>query len=141
MTESGQYPLEPYATPNGGLPKALRIFKSTTGSANTYIYAEARTQYGADAAVTPGVLIHTGVDTDGTQIYLHDLVPSTSVTDFILDPGQSYTFSDDGLAHYADRALLRHDRRSRGRDDSGAAIPWHHQDNRSPWPAAPAVWD
>ena len=50
VTETGQYPLEPYATPNGGLPKALRIFKSTTGSSNTYIYAEARTQYGADAA-------------------------------------------------------------------------------------------
>ena len=96
VTETGQYPLEPYATPNGGLPKALRIFKSTTGSSNTYIYAEARTQYGADAALTPGVVIHTGVDTDGTQSYLQDLQPSTSVTDFILDPGQSVTFSDIG---------------------------------------------
>ena len=96
VTESGQYALEPYATPSGGLPKALRILKSTTGSSNTYLYAEARTQVGADASLAPGVVIHTGIDTDGTEIYLQDLKPSTSVTDFILDPGQSITFSDAG---------------------------------------------
>src|SRR6185503_7903481 len=38
VTESGQYPLEPFATPNGGLPKALKLLKSTNGSSNTYIY-------------------------------------------------------------------------------------------------------
>src|SRR6185503_5594102 len=81
VTASGQYPIEPYATPNGGLPKALRTLKSTTGSSNTYIYAEARTAYGADGALAPGVLIHTGVDTDGTQAYLLDVKPSTPTTD------------------------------------------------------------
>ena len=96
VIETGQYALEPYATPNGGLPKALRVFKSTAGSSNTYIYAEARTQYGADASLAPGVVIHTGVDSDGAQGYLHDLQPSSSVTDFILDPGQSVTFGDTG---------------------------------------------
>ena len=96
VTETGQYPLEPYATSKRRLPKALRILKSTAGSSNTYIYAEARTRYGSDAALASGVLIHTGVDTDGTQSYSHDLEPSTSVTDFILDPGQSFTFTDTG---------------------------------------------
>src|SRR5688500_4883807 len=60
-TESRQYLLESYATPNGGLPKALKIFKSTAGTQNTYIYAEARTQHGVDGPLTPGVQIHTGV--------------------------------------------------------------------------------
>ena len=96
VTENGQYPIEPFATSNGGLPKALRIFKSGTGSANTYIYAEARTQVGADASLSPGVVVHTGVTNDGAQIYLQDLRPTTAVTDFILDPGQSATFTDGG---------------------------------------------
>src|SRR6185436_4484983 len=92
-TGTGQYALEPYATPWGGLPKALKILKST-GGANTYLYAEARTQYGADADLQPGILIHTGADNDGSQIYEEDLLPSTSATDFILDPGESITFTD-----------------------------------------------
>src|SRR5262249_9102943 len=44
-------------------------------------------------ALTPGVLIHSGVDNDGNQSLEQDLQPSTTTTDFILDPGQSVTFT------------------------------------------------
>src|SRR5437867_3448324 len=65
VTTGGQYALEAYATPWGGLPKALKILKSSGGGSSTYIYAEARTQYGIDGSLTPGVIIHTGNDLDG----------------------------------------------------------------------------
>ena len=117
VTETGQYALEPYATPNGGLPKALRIFKSTAGSSNTYIYAEARTQHGADGSLAPGVVIHTGVDSDGSQGYLYDLQPSSPVTDFILNPGQSVTFRQRA-ARDGDGSVVRRQRRGPGRDRS-----------------------
>jgi hypothetical protein len=94
VTGSGTYSIEPYAAPNGGRPKALKILKSTIAGTNTYIYAEARTQYGADASLAPGVLIHTGVDIDGNQSFLEDVQPSSSITDFILAPGASFTFTD-----------------------------------------------
>ena len=55
IRDGGNISLAPYPTPNGGLPKALKILKSTVGSTNTYIYAEARTAYGADSALAPGV--------------------------------------------------------------------------------------
>jgi len=122
VTGSGQYALEPYATPNGGLPKALRILKSTVGSTNTYLYAEARTQTGSDASLAPGVVIHTGVDNDGTQIYLQDLKPSTSTTDFILDAGQSVV----GLRHRCERPCRSAPPRvqsNRGRRTSAGSLP------------------
>jgi hypothetical protein len=94
VTAPGQYVIEPYATPWGGNPKALKILKITGGGSSTYIYAEARTQFGIDSALAPGVIIHTGIDTDGTQSNEQDLQPTTAVTDFLLSPGQSYTFAD-----------------------------------------------
>ncbi len=95
VTSPGPVSLEPYETPAGALPKALEVLKSSSGGANTYLYAELRTQYGFDGTVTPGVLIHTGVDNDGDQSNLQDLQPTTATTDFILDPGQSVTFTGD----------------------------------------------
>ena len=95
VTTFGPYTLEPYETPAGGNPKALEILKSSAAGSNTYLYAEARTQYGVDAALAPGVLIHSGVDTDGNQNLLQDVQPSSTTTDFILDPGQSMTFAGD----------------------------------------------
>src|SRR5262249_22770965 len=96
VTATGDYAIDLYETPDAGRPKALQILKSSAGSSNTFIYAEARSQYGVDASLAPGVLIHTGVDTDANQSFIEDVQPSTSATDFILDPGQSFTFSDAG---------------------------------------------
>src|SRR5262249_13577980 len=42
-----------------------------------------------------GVLIHSGVDIDGNQNALEDVLPASAATDFVLDPGQSVTFSGD----------------------------------------------
>ena len=39
-------------------------------------------------------VIHTGVDIDGNQSFLEDVQPSSSITDFILAPGASFTFTD-----------------------------------------------
>src|SRR5262249_3380305 len=92
VTAFGPYTIEPYETASGGLPKGIEILKST-GTSNTYLYAEARTQTGIDAGTAPGVLIHTGNDSDGNQSQLQDVLPTTTATDFILDPGQSVTFT------------------------------------------------
>ena len=92
VTTSGDYTLEPYASSNGGLPKALKMLWSSVAGVNTYIYAEARTQVGADSDLTPGVIIHTGVETDGRESYEIDLRPSSSAIDYILSPGQTITF-------------------------------------------------
>src|SRR5258705_4266227 len=89
----GQYALEPYAKPWTGGPKALKIVRST-GTSNTYIYAEARTQFGVDAGLPPGVVIHTGNDIDGSQIFEEDGEPTALVAEFILHPGPSNTFND-----------------------------------------------
>ena len=69
-----------------GEPKAIKILKSSGAGSNTYIYAEARTQYGEDAALAPGVILHTGVDTTGSEIYEVDLAPTTSANTFLLEP-------------------------------------------------------
>src|SRR5262249_42427138 len=45
--------------------------------------------------IAPGVLIHSGVDADGNQNALEDVLPASPTTDFILDPGQSVTFTGD----------------------------------------------
>jgi hypothetical protein len=95
VTTVGPVTLEPYETASGGFPKALKILKSTLFGSNTYLYAEARTQTGIDATLTPGVVIHTGVDDDGNQSQLQDILPSTTSTKFVLDPGQSVTFTGD----------------------------------------------
>jgi trimeric autotransporter adhesin len=95
VTTVGPYTLEAYETPWGGLPKALEIFQSASAGENTYLYAEVRTPYGIDSTLAPGVLIHAGNDTDGNQSFLQDVLPTTTTTDFILDPGQSVTFAGD----------------------------------------------
>ncbi len=90
---SGQYALEPYAKRWTGGSKALKIVRST-GTSNTYIYAEERTKFGVDSGLPSGIVIHTGNDTDGSQIYEEDVQPTAAAADFILDPGQSITFND-----------------------------------------------
>ena len=96
VTTAGPYPLEAYETPAGsGAPKALKVFRSSIAGGNTFLYAEARTQYGVDSSLAPGVLIHSGLDSDGNQNALEDVLPAAAATDFILDPGQSVTFSGD----------------------------------------------
>jgi hypothetical protein len=96
VTTAGPYTLEAYETPSsGGAARALKVFKSAIAGGNTFLYAEARTQYGADSTLAPGVLIHSGVDSDGNQNALEDVSPASAATDFILDPGQSVTFSGD----------------------------------------------
>lgn len=92
VTASGTYVLEPYATTAAGLPKALKILKSSTPTAKNYIYVEMRTKVGADAPHAQGVLIHTGTDTSGNTSVELDLAPTTTTNDMILDMGQSVTF-------------------------------------------------
>src|SRR6185503_7154906 len=92
LTDTGQYSIEGFATANGGLPKALKMLWTSDAGSNTYIYVEARTQVGADAALGPGVVIHAGDDVDLAEIYELDLQPATATTDFILNNGQSVTF-------------------------------------------------
>ena len=94
VTETGDYTLEGYANANGGLPKALKMLWTSDAGGNTYLYAEARTQTGADAVLTPGVVIHAGIDVSAPDNYELDLQTATPTTDFILNPGQSITFEN-----------------------------------------------
>jgi hypothetical protein len=52
-----------------------------------------RTQSGADYNYAPGVVIHTGNETNGNSSYQIDMDPFSSYFDPLLDPGQS--FRDD----------------------------------------------
>jgi hypothetical protein len=77
-----------------GLPKALRVLKSTDASGNrTWYYIEYRTQTGFDSGATPGVVVHTGAEANGDTSYEKDMLPSSSAFDSTLDPGQTFTDS------------------------------------------------
>ena len=75
-------------------PKALKVLKAPSSSGNTNYYIEMRTQSGADYNYAPGVVIHTGNETNGNSSYQIDMDPFSAYFDSILDPGQ--TFTDSG---------------------------------------------
>jgi hypothetical protein len=81
----------------GTAAKALKILKSSTSSGNTYYYVEARSQVGFDSSYAPGVLLHTGMDTNGNSAYQVDLDPLTSGFDSLLDPAQTFSDAAAGL--------------------------------------------
>ena len=87
VTGPGTYWIDSLQTLGG--TKALKILQSST-SGNTYYYVEARTQTGFDAGYGPGVILHTGNDTDGNTSVQVDLDPQTTAFDSVLDPGQSF---------------------------------------------------
>ena len=92
---SGTYWIDGYAQP-GSAPKALKILKGLDASGKrTWYYVEARTKFGFDASITPGVLVHTGSESSPSSSYQIDLDPVTSAFDSLLDPGQ--TFSDPAI--------------------------------------------
>jgi hypothetical protein len=91
VTASGSYALDPYETMSSG-PKALKILKSTDGSGyRTWYYVEARTATGFDGDMPPGVIVHTGYESDGNSSFEFDLTPASSGATWLLAPGQSYT--------------------------------------------------
>jgi hypothetical protein len=94
LTGPGTYWIDSLQTPGG--TKALKILKSSSGG-NTYYYIEARTQTGADAGYAPGVILHTGNDSNGDTAIQVDLDPVTTSFDSVLDPGQSFSDASIGL--------------------------------------------
>ena len=86
VTGPGTYFISALQTP-GASPKALKVLQSS----GTYYYVEARAQIGFDAGYAPGVLIHTGNESNGNTVLQTDMDPITGAFDAILDPGQSYT--------------------------------------------------
>jgi hypothetical protein len=95
VDQSGTYWIDGYAQP-GSAPKALKAVKSIDAAgARTWYYVEARTRYGFDASITPGVILHTGAENAPGSSYLVDLDPVTSTFDSLLEPGQ--TFSDEAM--------------------------------------------
>jgi hypothetical protein len=93
--QSGSYWIDAYA-PSGPAAKALKVLKYTDSSGGrTWYYFEARTKYGFDGSVAPGVVVHTGSDSVANSSYQIDLDPVSSSFDSLLDPGQ--TFSDEAI--------------------------------------------
>lgn len=88
VTESGDYFISPYSTPEDAFPKSLKI--SLSDDRNLYI--EYRVKVGFDYQVSAGVKVHTG--SSGDTSILKDLNLG-SPNDFILNPGQSYSI--DGI--------------------------------------------
>ena len=68
-------------------PKALKVLQGS----GTYYYVEARAQVGFDAPYYPGVLIHTGNESNGNSSFQLDMDPYSGTFDAMLDPGQSFT--------------------------------------------------
>jgi len=92
VTADGTYWLDPYET-NTTNPKALKILKATdpaTGK-KTWYYVEYRAKQGFDSNLAAAVLVHTGSESSADRSYLWDLDQATSVTDWILDVGQTYS--------------------------------------------------
>jgi hypothetical protein len=104
ITASGTYRIDTFETA-GSSAKGLKILKSTdpvTGY-KTWYYVEKRTAAGFDSYLSPynamnGVLVHTGSEADGQDIYLLDGTPATnSFFDSALTVGQSFTDSAAGV--------------------------------------------
>lgn len=96
VTTAGQYRIGPYET-NVMEPKALKIFKGTSGvnGSKLYYYVEYRAGLGSDSGLQKAVIVHVGNELDSYDINLWDLDQTGSAEDWILDVGQVYT---DGLA-------------------------------------------
>jgi hypothetical protein len=101
----GQYLIDAYES-LGSNPKALKILKSTdpTSGAKTWYYVEYRQPSGFDGFlagnynIKNGVVVHTGVESNGNSSYLLDLTPTTdSWLDPALTVGQSYPDDQAGL--------------------------------------------
>jgi hypothetical protein len=104
VTASGTYWVDAYET-SGSNAKGLKILKSAdpaTG-AKTWYYIEKRTTAGFDSYLSPyntqtGIVVHTGAEGDGQDIYLLDMTPGTnSFFDSALTVGQSFTDSTAGV--------------------------------------------
>jgi hypothetical protein len=96
VTSTNNYFITPLETDGGatGMPKALRVLKSTDAKGNrTWYYVEYRTQTGFDSGAAPGVIVHTGAEANGDTSYQKDMLPSSSAFDSTLDPGQTFTDS------------------------------------------------
>jgi hypothetical protein len=98
ISQSGNYWIDAYA-PLGTGAKALRVVKSVDSTgARTWYYFEARSKYGFDGGIMPGVVVHTGSDAVGNSSYEIDLDPVTSTFDSTLDANQTFTDSAIGLS-------------------------------------------
>jgi hypothetical protein len=91
VTNSGIYTIAPYET-NDMQPKALQILKSS-GTTNTYYYVEYRAGLGFDSGKT-AVIVHS---TDYYS-YLWDLDQITTVSDWVLNVGQTYQDATAGIS-------------------------------------------
>ncbi|HWQ33931.1 MAG TPA: NEW3 domain-containing protein [Blastocatellia bacterium] len=105
VTSSGSYWVDAYEQ-TGSTAKGLKILKSTdpaTGK-KTWYYIEHRSASGFDSFlsgnsnVLNGVVVHTGSEASGQEIYLLDLTPATaSWYDPALVAGQSFSDSAAGV--------------------------------------------
>lgn len=94
VVKSGSYTIAPYES-NDTNSKALKILKSS--STNTYYYIEYRAGLGFDSGLTKSVIVHTALMADANSSNLWDLDQETTTSDWMLNPGQSYTDSVSGL--------------------------------------------
>jgi hypothetical protein len=92
VTAPGTYFISALQTTDAS-PKALKVLRTRAAGANSYYYIETRAPIGFDAAYTPGVLIHTGNESNGDTSLQIDLDPFSNAFDSMLDAGQSFTDS------------------------------------------------
>ena len=108
VTAPGTYFISALQTTDAS-PKALKVLQTAATGANTYYYVETRAQIGFDSGYAPGVLIHTGNESNGNTSLQIDLDPFSSGFDSMLDPGQSFT--DASAQHHVPDDVGRRDRR------------------------------
>ena len=104
VTSSGLYRIEPYSI-FGTSPKGLKLLRSTdpTTGRRTWYYVEHRAPSGFDASlanynVQSGVVVHSGSESSGSEIYLLDMTPATAeATDGYLAAGRSFSDPASGV--------------------------------------------
>ena len=104
VVSSGTYRIEPLAIA-GTSPKGLKVLRSTDPSTGqrTWFYLEHRTPSGFDSSlayynVQNGVVVHSGSEASGSDIYLLDMTPATADwTDSFLAVGASFTDPTAGV--------------------------------------------
>lgn len=101
VSSSGTYRIAPYES-NDTQPKALQVFKST-GATPTYYYIEYRAGLGFDSGKT-GILVHTGMPSSGNSSHLFDLDQTTSISDWVLNVGQTFEDRAAGISFTAESA-------------------------------------
>jgi hypothetical protein len=87
ITQSGQYWIDALAPVTLGT-KGFKI--NTPASDVNWTYVEVRNQFGFDAGLEPGVLVHRGDSTSGVSL-LADLFPLTSEWRGVVRAGETYT--------------------------------------------------